>query len=91
MIGRRTDWPSEETWLDIRKGQSVQTGSGVHPVPYSTDTVAFLLQVKQPGREADHSSHLVPSLRMRGAIPPILLTLSWRPPCAEILQDVQEN
>jgi len=33
---------------------------------------------KQPGREANHFPQLVPRLRMRGAIPPLPNTSSWR-------------
>jgi hypothetical protein len=32
-----------------------QTGSGVHPASYPTDTGDFSLGVKRLGREADHS------------------------------------
>jgi hypothetical protein len=32
---------------------------------------AFSLGAKRPGREADHSPHLLPRSRMRGAIPPL--------------------
>jgi hypothetical protein len=36
------------------------------------------LGVTWPGREADHLSHIPPRLRMRGAIPPLPYTSSWR-------------
>jgi hypothetical protein len=38
---------------------------------------ALSLRVKRPGREADHL-HLVARSRMRGAIPPLPNTSSWR-------------
>jgi hypothetical protein len=40
---------------------------------------AFYLGVKRPGREADHSLHLVPRSRMCGAIPslPQYVLMSW--------------
>jgi hypothetical protein len=34
--------------------------------------IQWVLGVKWPGREADHSPHLVPRSRMCGAIPPLL-------------------
>jgi len=47
----------------------VQTGSGAHPTSYPLGSGALTPGVKQLGHEADHSSHLVPRLRMCGAIP----------------------
>jgi len=42
-------------------------------------TGGFTARVEHPGREADHSHpSLAPSLRMRGAIPPLTHTSSWR-------------
>jgi hypothetical protein len=35
-------------------------------------------EIKRTGRVADHSPPLVPRLRMRGAIPPLPNTSSWR-------------
>jgi hypothetical protein len=43
---------------------SIQTGSGVHPASYLMGTGALSLGVKRPGREVDHSPHLLPSSRM---------------------------
>jgi hypothetical protein len=34
----------------------VQTGTGGHPASYPMDTVDISQQVKQPGRDADHST-----------------------------------
>jgi hypothetical protein len=50
----------------------VQTGSRADPdsCPMSTGG-ALSLGIKRPVREADHSPHLVPRSRMRGAIPPL--------------------
>jgi hypothetical protein len=49
---------------------SVQTGPGAHPASFWMDT-----GIKQPGHEAGHLPHLVPKLRMRGAIPPLPVRL----------------
>jgi len=57
---------------------NVQTGSEAHPASYSMRTGVISLGIKWPGREADHLHHLVPRSRMRGAIPPLPNTLSWR-------------
>jgi hypothetical protein len=52
--------------FDSRQGQGIffyrhaQTGSGAHPDSYPMSS----------GREADHSTHRVPRLRMREAVPP---------------------
>jgi len=35
-------------------------GSGIHPTTYPMGTRGCFLMVKQPGREADHSTHLMP-------------------------------
>jgi hypothetical protein len=43
----------------------VQTGSGAHPASYPMGTWGpFPGDKAQPGRDADHSPHLVPRLRM---------------------------
>jgi hypothetical protein len=43
----------------------VQTGSGAHPASYSMDTTGPLPGGKAwPGRDADHSPHLVSRSRM---------------------------
>jgi hypothetical protein len=41
--------------------------------------VELFLGVKRPGREANHSPHLVPRSRMRGAIPPLpqFVFMAW--------------
>jgi len=41
----------------------------------------FFLGVKRPGREADHSPHLVPRLRVGGSIPPLTHCLHGVMPC----------
>jgi hypothetical protein len=50
----------------------VQTGSGAHPVSCTMDTGGPFPGTKaRPGRDADHSPHLVPRSRMsRSYIPP---------------------
>jgi hypothetical protein len=50
--------------------------TGAHPASYPMGTGGSSLGVKWPGREADHSPHLVPRSRMRGAVPPSN-TSSW--------------
>ena len=52
--------------------QSVQIVSGVHQVSYSLGTEVHSRGVKRPGREMNHS-HLVPRIRMDGAMPLVLL------------------
>jgi hypothetical protein len=54
--------------------QNVQTSSGAHPASSSIATGVLSLGVKQLGFEADHL-HLMPRLRMRGAIPPLLINV----------------
>jgi hypothetical protein len=50
----------------------VQNGSRSHPASYPKVTRGGLsVGAKLPGREADHSPHLVPRSGMRGAIPPL--------------------
>jgi hypothetical protein len=46
----------------------VQTGSGAHPASYPTDTGGPFPGTNRQGRKVGHS-HLLPRLRMRGAIP----------------------
>jgi hypothetical protein len=55
----------------------VQTGSEDHPASYPMTPVSLSPGVKRPGREGDHL-HLVPRLRMCGAISPLPHTSSWR-------------
>jgi hypothetical protein len=40
----------------------VKNSCGTHPASYSIDTGRFLLGEKRPEHEADHSSHLMPSM-----------------------------
>jgi hypothetical protein len=56
----------------------VQNGSGAHPASYQRVPGALSLRVERPGREADHSPPCSAKVRMRGAIPPLLSTSSWR-------------
>lgn len=71
----------EKSWLDsISHLQDVQTGSGAHPASYSVGSLGSFLGVKRLGREANHS-HLIPGLRMNGAVrpqPPLPLWHSQR-------------
>jgi len=55
----------------------VQTGCGAHPPSYTMGTADSSPGVKWPGREAAHL-HLMPRLRMRGAIPAIPHAFSHR-------------
>jgi hypothetical protein len=48
---------------------SVHTGSVVYPESYPVGTEVLSLAVKQMGRKAITHLHVVPKLRMRGAIP----------------------
>jgi hypothetical protein len=51
---------------------------GPTKLPIQWVAVALSLGVKRPGRETDHSPHLVPRSRMRGGIPPLPNTPSRR-------------
>ena len=58
--------------------QSVQIHSGAHRCFYSMGTVVTLAGIKRQRHENDHLSlHPLPSLRLRGAIPPIPYKLRW--------------
>ena len=59
--------------------QNIQASSGTHPDSFSMGTRIISPGVQQPGHEVDHS-HLVPRLRMCGAIPILLLPafMAWR-------------
>jgi len=52
----------------------IQTGTGAHPTSYPKGN-GDSPGVKRPERDY---SHLVPRLRMRGAVPPLPHTSSWR-------------
>jgi hypothetical protein len=55
----------------------VQTGSGAHPASCTVGTGDPFPEGKaRPGRDADHSPHLVPKLRMSRAIPPLTPSVS---------------
>jgi hypothetical protein len=49
-------------------------GSGAQPTSYPMGNGA----IKRPDRAADHAPHLLPRLRMCGAISPLSRTFSWR-------------
>jgi preprotein translocase subunit SecG len=54
----------------------IQTGSGAHPASYPMGTRGSFPEVKRPGREADHSPHLVPRSKNEWSytsVPPIRL------------------
>jgi hypothetical protein len=51
---------------------SFQIGSGAQPFFWSLDIGDFSIWVKEPGHEADHNPHVMPRLRMNGALPPLL-------------------
>jgi len=58
--------------------QNVQTGSENQPTLRYELNYAYSLGggAARPVREAVHSPHLVPSWRMRGAVPPLTYTFS---------------
>jgi len=58
--------------------QSVHTRSQAHPASCSVGTQGALHKIKRSGREADHLPHLVPSIRMNGAVHPLPLYLMQR-------------
>jgi hypothetical protein len=57
--------------------QSAQNDCISHPTSYYV-TVSLSPRAKWAGREADHTPHLVLSLKMRGAIRPLSHMPSWR-------------
>ena len=58
--------------------QSVQIRSGAHWCFYSMGIVVHLAGIKRTRHENDHLSlHLLPSLRLLGAIPPLPYKLRW--------------
>jgi hypothetical protein len=74
----------DERGFDSRWGLGVflfttasRTALGPAQPPIQWIPGGLSLVVKRPGREADHSSHLVSRSRMRGAIPPLSNTPSW--------------
>lgn len=50
---------------------------GAHLPTDSLGTAGFNPEVKRPGREVHHSSHLVQRLKICGAIPSVLHVPSW--------------
>jgi hypothetical protein len=70
--------------FDSRQGQCyfslphVKTGSGAHPPSYPTGTGNSFPEVQRSGMKLTTYIHLVPRLRMRGAILPFPHTSSWR-------------
>jgi hypothetical protein len=67
-------WNSGESFFDSRQGQEIyikriQAGHGAHTPSYLRGDGGSLPGVEQPGREADHSAHLVARSRMSGALP----------------------
>jgi hypothetical protein len=67
---------TEESGFDYQHSifRSVQTGPEAHPTIHPMGPGIFFPSGKRPGREA----HLVPTLRMRRAIPPLPHTSLWR-------------
>jgi hypothetical protein len=56
----------------------VQTGSGAHSSSSPVGIGTLNAGAKRPGRKANHSRHVVPRLRMHGAIPALPNMSSWR-------------
>jgi hypothetical protein len=67
-----TYWTNRRSGFDRRQRRKnfssklcVQISSGAHPAPCTMDTGgSFLMGKAWPGRDADHSPHLVPRSRM---------------------------
>jgi hypothetical protein len=58
---RRFRFDHRQRQKDFYSSLCVQTGSGAHPALYSMGTEGpFPGGKRQPGRDADHSPHLVP-------------------------------
>jgi hypothetical protein len=56
---------------------SAQTGSETHPTSYSMGTERYALEIKRPGREADHQFPSNIEFKNGGAISEIPDTFSW--------------
>jgi len=87
-------WTTEESGFGYRQAkrfsvfQSVKTGCGAHPPSHQMDTGVSCTREKQPGREADHSPHLVPIKIIFGALTPLLQMSSWN---GSIITSVRNN
>jgi hypothetical protein len=69
--------PAEE--IDFPCSQCVQTISGPHSASFTMGIGRLFPSGKaRPGLDADHSPHLVPSLKRVGAITPLSQANSWR-------------
>jgi hypothetical protein len=60
--------------FDSQQGHSVQTGFGAHPAFCPTGTRDLSLEVKRPGREADHSPSCSVEVKNVIAIPAFINT-----------------
>jgi hypothetical protein len=66
-----SSWFGSGRGRDLAHVQSAQASSGAHPTSWWLGN-----GVKPPGREPDHSSHLVPRLLMSGSLSPGPICLS---------------
>jgi hypothetical protein len=85
--GKFRDKPSDVTFLrmTLLHGESYLS----YQVSYPVGTRGSFPGVKRPGRESDHS-HLAPSSRMRGAIPPLphYASMAW---CSVKTQETSQD
>jgi hypothetical protein len=68
--------PAEATFFSIQHPAS--TASGDHATSCPIGTVGPFLEVKLPGREADHSPPCGTEVKNGGALPPFLICLCGR-------------
>jgi hypothetical protein len=80
-----TAWKIGVLGFDSRRGMGIflfttvsKTALGPTQPPIQWVPAVLSLGVKRPGREADHSPPSSAEARMRGAIPPLPNTSSWR-------------
>jgi hypothetical protein len=75
----RAERPRFNSWLRqvISFLHSIQPGSGFHLAFYAITIGGISLEVKQPGREADHLPPFSAEVKHDGAIAPLPDMLSW--------------
>jgi hypothetical protein len=76
-------WTTKESWLDFKQGKgnlysaNLHTDSGARTVSHSWTPGTLFSGIKWQGMKLTTQLHLVPRLRMRGAVGTFLLLLLW--------------
>jgi hypothetical protein len=82
-------WLGKWKWVFFPH-HSFQIGSGAQAFFWSLDIGDFSMWVKEPGHEADHTPHIMPMLRMIGALPPVP-HVSWLRARGHLIQKCLEQ